>query len=110
MCIDPPKSPFLRGTLRAFCPPFQGGLGGSKACGATLEDLYVHSSTQRGRACSRCPCPPCPFSSFLTNHSLNVIYKYFYICDKYRNVLYKMRNVNKERQAVGHKRRDVFYE
>ncbi|QFS44770.1 hypothetical protein GXM_02245 [Nostoc sphaeroides CCNUC1] len=29
---------------------------------------------------------------------------------KYCNVLYKLRKVNKQRQTVAYKRRDIFYE
>ncbi len=31
--VDPPKSPLKRGTLRGFCPPFEGGLGDQKPVG-----------------------------------------------------------------------------
>jgi hypothetical protein len=44
----PLNPPINWGTLRIFCPPFEGGLGGSKGCGATLQDLCVHCSQYIG--------------------------------------------------------------
>jgi hypothetical protein len=42
--VDPPKSSDKLEDFERSLSPFLRGLGGSKACGETLEDLCVHRS------------------------------------------------------------------